>query len=315
MKEAYFAQFGQIFCNDFENFIAFLKASKFFKEVKGKKYTNNDLVCHQSIGKHNGLSYIIKTRNTPFSKTLTLFSCKGEYFKAKQEVYPALNRLFSVDLKTLAMSNAMKNNAEIQKIFADLGAPETNNAPNVLSVGDIDGLKQFFVDCKYELGLNNFEKLIEDYSEYDDEFLFKLNFILDMYQNTKFKKKLMLGDSYHYIKCDVDSKEVFSYANDSSEDYFFIFERDINTKNIRVFFDFMSNIDKNTFNYKSCVVGDQPNIVKHYLLNETPCFESVDGNTKVIKNTQTYLLDDIEYIASTLAKHLKVKLPEIFSIY
>lgn len=315
MKEPYFPQFGQLFCNDYEKFISSLKTSKFFKEVKGKNHNNKDLISYVSNERYNGLSYIIKARSTPFSKTLTLYSCKREYFKARQDVYPTLNRLFSMDLRTLDIHNNTSNNTELRKMFDELGAPFTDNVPNVLTVGDIDGLKQFFIDSNYELGLKNFEKLIEDYSEYDDEFLFKLNFIFDMYQNTKFKKKLMLGDSYHYIKCDVDGKEVFSYANDSSDDYFFIFERDVNTKNIRVFFDFMSNIDKHTFNYKSCVVGEQPNIVKHYLLKEIPCFESADGNSKVIKNTQTYLLDDIEYIASTLAKHLKVKLPEIFSIY
>lgn len=312
MKEAYFKQFGKLFCNDHKNFIQHLKDTKFYKEIKNKKYTNKDLISYISNDEYNGVSYIIQLRNTPFSKPLTVYTGKSDYFTSEREYSSTLNRLFSIDMRIIEVSD----NFAVREVFNKLGiGEESSNVPNVLSVSDIEGMKQFFIDAKYELGINNFDKLIEDYSEYDEEFLSKLSFILDMYNNKRFSKKMMLNDSYHYIKCDVENKEVFSYSNDASDDYFFIFERDINTKNIRVFFDFMSNIDKNKFKFSTCVVGNHPKIVHHYLENEKPCFISSEGNTKVIKNTHTYLLDDMEYIADNLAARLKVKLPPEFSIF
>jgi len=315
MKEAFFEKFGQIFCRDYENFSVFLKQSNFFKEVKSKKYNNTDFKYYESTEKYNGLSYILQLTNTPFSQLLSVFSCKSNYFNNKNDKSPSLNRLFSLDLKVLNIYELMGKNPDIMNILADLGDEPSDNVPNVLSVGDIDGLKQFFIDAQYELGINNFDKLIKDYSQYDEEFLFKLDFIFNLYHHKGFTEKMILGGSYHYIKCHVENKEVFSYSNDSSEDYFFIFERDIETKNIRVFFDFMSNIDKSKFKFSTCVVGNHPMIVRHYLENEIPCFISTDGHTKVIKNTQTYLFDDIEYIANNLAQKLNIKLPKIFSIY
>jgi hypothetical protein len=311
MKEAYFEQFGKIFCDDHENFIQHLKDTKFYKEIKSKKYNNKDLKSYISNKEYNGVSYIIQLRNTPFSSPLTIYSGKSDYFTSKSEGGSTLSRLFSIDMRVIDISK----NFGVIDAFKKLGIEESHEVPNVLSVSDMDGMKQFFIDANYELGVNNFDKLIEDYSEYDDEFLSKLSFICDMYSHKKFSKKMMLNDSYHYIKCDVADKEVFSYSNDASDDYFFIFERDINTKNIRVFFDFMSNVDKAKFKFSTCVVGNHPKIVHDYLENKTPCFISTDGNTKVIKNTQTYLLDDMEYIAANLAERLKVKLPSEFSIF
>lgn len=312
MKEIYFKQFGHLFCNDYENFMSFLKDKSFFKQIKDKKHNHKDLISYESNEKYNGLSYIVKIQSNPFSETISFYSCSGDYFNSENEYSNNLNRLFSLDLKLFNICNNMRNNPLIKKAFEIMGDTSMNNAPNVLNVGDIEGLKQFFIDCDYQLGLENFHELIEDYSEHDEEILFKINFILDMYNNKKFTKKLLLGDSYHYVKCDAEGKEVFSYASDASDDYFFIFEKDIETKNIRVFFDFMSNIDKKQFKFSSCVVGKYPKIVNHYLLNETPCFISSNGNNKVEKNTQTFLFQDIDYIASSLAEHLKIKLPKIF---
>ena len=121
MKEIYFKQFGHLFCNDYENFMSFLKDKSFFKQIKDKKHNHKDLISHESNEKYNGLSYIVKIQSNPFSETISFYSCSGDYFNSENEYSNNLNRLFSLDLKLFNICNNMRNNPLIKKAFEIMG--------------------------------------------------------------------------------------------------------------------------------------------------------------------------------------------------
>lgn len=170
-------------------------------------------------------------------------------------------------------------------------------------VSSLSLLKKMMID----LDLNHFDDkyhlFAEDMASYD--FGFKNDIELIFEAANHYEDKLDdCSDCFNKHK--FGSKEVISHTNTSAcVTKFTLYERDTKTGFIRVFEELQENVDENKFPHDTIVIGEHPEIVKHYIENTEPCV--VIENGKFIKNENPYVIMTTYYNANGLAAEFSIE--------
>jgi hypothetical protein len=170
-------------------------------------------------------------------------------------------------------------------------------------VSNISLLKKMMID----LDLNHFDDkyhlFSEDMSAYDFGFKSDVNLIFEA--ATHYKDKLDdRSDCFH--KHQFGTKEVISYTSTSAcVTTFILYERDTETGVIRIFDELEENVDDVKFPHDTIVIGEYPEIVKHYIENTEPC--AVIENGVVVKNENPYTILRTYYNADGLAAEFEIE--------
>lgn len=275
---------------DKEKFSLF-KHSKEDKEI--------DLLSVKTSKKKN---YLISLK--PSKLTISLVDKKFKNSKKENQTEP------HIILSTILLSK------DFLKVFASASQDEIEEIINgFFKIVDKDELLDFFKEYEYHLGLENFYLLnnksqTTEFENEDGEAISAdLIFLFSVYKNRKFTKSLSLGDDdYHYNKLTIPNKEIISYSNSASDlSDVYIFEKDLITNNIKVFYDTYEGVENKGFKCESIVIGKYPKVIKHYIENESPIFE-IENNI-VIKNSSNRFKDDLYWITKALSEYLNIDIP------
>lgn len=283
---------------DFIDSIVYNK-EKFSLHRHSKEDREIDLLSIKTSNKKN---YLVSLKHPKL--TISVVDKKFKNSKIEDQAKP------HIILSTIIMSK------DFLKVFAAAGQNEIDGIINTLfKIVDEHELLDFFKEYEYHLGLENFyllhdeSQISEIQNEDGEDILADLNFLFSVYKNRKFKKSLSLGDDdYHYNKLTIPNKEIISYSNSASDlSDVYIFERDLITNHIKVFYDTYKGVENKGFNCESIVIGKYPKVIKHYIENESPIFE-IENNI-IIKNSSNRLKDDIYWITKALSEYLNIDIP------
>jgi len=290
---------------DFFDFLtnAWLNPEKF--KVYEKEDNKLELV---SVNKVNGLLYFIEFKiiqNTPYIN----ISLIDEKYLVKETRYESEPKEI---LSSILMNERMLEHFKDVEKQSNGKYTKEDRINDKFNIYQVEELFDFFKYIDYQKGLENSYLLYQDIDKYGQSVLDIFNFLFSVYENKKFKNKLVLGDAdYHYYKLDLPNKQIITYSNSAScLSDFYTFEKDLTTGRIRVFYDLVDNVQKKGFKFQYITIGKYPKIVQHYIENEVPVL--IIENNIVTKNIQPNIIEHMFYINEGLSVYLDVDIPVNF---
>jgi len=265
-------------------FLTALKNGDMKKLSQIKNYNNKTETTLITQNPYNGFQYIFK-----LDDMLTIYRIQKDKVE-KQDMYR--EHIMSTLIASPSALEKFKKDGEF-KLMSSYG----------FHISSIKHLKQMMVD----LNLNHFDDKYhyfeQDMALYDFGFKSDVNVVFEA--ATHFKRKLTLG-SDHFNKYVFENKEVVAYTSDSAcVTTFILYERDLETGNIRIFEELEENVDDKKFPHDTIIIGRYPKIVQHYIENTEPC--AVIENSVVIKNENPHVVLTSCFVASTLADEYSIQ--------
>lgn len=170
-------------------------------------------------------------------------------------------------------------------------------------ISSISLLKKMMIDLELNQFDDKYHYFEEDMALYNFGFKSDIDVIFDA--STDYANEFEMGsDCFH--KHQIGSKEIVSYTSTSAcVTKFILYERDVETGTIRVFEDLEENVDNDKFPHDTIVIGEYPEIVKHYIENAEPCV--VIKNGVFIKNENPYVILTSSFIGESLAQKFSIE--------
>lgn len=179
---------------------------------------------------------------------------------------------------------------------------------------------QFFISnisvlkkIMFDLGLNQFDDKYqffeEDMQKYDFGLKADLNSIFEASKH--YDSFIELGSDFFH-KHQIGTKEVISHTNtDAGITAFILYERDTETGDIRIIEELEENVDEK-FERETIVIGEYPEIVKHYVETAEPSVIIKNGN--ISKNDNPHIILITHFNAYGLEKEYNIKRPLPYDI-
>ena len=176
-------------------------------------------------------------------------------------------------------------------------------ASNQFCVSNISFLKKMMIDLDLPHLDDKYHYFDEDMEIYSFGFKSDIDVIFEA--STHYDDELDMGsDCFHKHK--LDSKEIVSYTSTSAcVTKFILYERNIETGTVRVFEELEENVDNERFPHDTIIIGEYPEIVKHYIETTEPCV--VIENGIFIKNESPHVILISSFIGESLSQEFSIE--------
>lgn len=218
-----------------------------------------------------------------------------------------LHRVNSDNNSELVMAGLYASKKSWEKMIED--GSFTLMASYQFFISNISILKKIMSD----LGLNQFDDKYqffeEDMQKYDFGLKADLNSIFEASKH--YDSFIELGSDFFH-KHQIGTKEVISHTNtDAGITAFILYERDTETGDIRIIEELEENVDEK-FERETIVIGEYPEIVKHYVETAEPSVIIKNGN--ISKNDNPHIILITHFNAYGLEKEYNIKRPLPYDI-